>query len=222
MKNNDFKNGIILLSGGLDSLVSLDISKKELNVRLALTFNYGQKAFDDELEASIKMAKYYNIEHLVIDLPFLKDLSSNALTEENDDNFNDLNSVWIPNRNGLFLNIAGAYADKNNYNFIIFGANKQEAQHFPDNTKEFIQKSNEFFSYSTLNKVKVFAPCQDFDKIDIINYAIDNNVPLNLLKSCYQDSKKTGKKHCLKCMSCKLLYEAIKKSKNPNLAEELF
>ena len=36
------KKGIILLSGGLDSLVSLDIARKTTDIKLALTFNYGQ------------------------------------------------------------------------------------------------------------------------------------------------------------------------------------
>ena len=93
---------------------------------------------------------------------------------------------------------------------------------FLDNSKRFIEASDKFFSYSTLNKVKVFAPCAEFDKIQIVNYAIDNNVPLKLLKSCYQNSKQTGKKHCLECMSCKLLYNAIKNSKKPQLIKEIF
>lgn len=216
------QKGIILLSGGLDSLISLDIANKELDIKLALTFDYGQKAFNDEKEACENITKFYNIEHKIIKLPFLAELSQNALTEDDNNDFNNLNSVWIPNRNGLFLNIAASYCDKFNYDYIVFGANKEEAQNFPDNTKKFAEIAQNFFSYSTLNKVKVFAPCIEFDKIQIVNYAIDNKLPLNLLKSCYQDSLKTGKKHCMECMSCKLLFGAIKKSKKPELAEELF
>lgn len=222
MKNKKQKKAIILLSGGLDSLISLDIAKKELDIELALVFNYGQKAFEEEKKASIEIAKYYNINHKVIELPFLKELSNNALTDNGNNNFDDFNSVWIPNRNGLFLNIAASFCDKYNYQYIIFGANKEEAELFSDNSKRFIEASDKFFSYSTLNKVKVFAPCAEFDKIQIVNYAIDNNVPLKLLKSCYQNSKQTGKKHCLECMSCKLLYNAIKNSKKPQLIKEIF
>lgn len=216
------QKGVILLSGGLDSLISLDIAIKQIDIKLALTFNYGQKAFKDEKDASFEIAKYYNVEHKIIELPFLKDLSQNALTQESNIDFNNLNSVWIPNRNGLFLNIAASYCDKYDYQYIVFGANKEEGANFPDNTKEFNRACDKFFTYSTLNKVKVFAPCIEFDKIQIVNYAIDNNVPLNLLKSCYQDSNTTGKKHCCECMSCKLLYNAVQKSKKPQLTKELF
>lgn len=216
------QKGIILLSGGLDSLVSLDMAKKNIDIKTALTFNYGQKAFEDEKKASNEISKFYNIEHKIIETPFLKELSKNALTQADNNDFNSLESVWIPNRNGLFLNIAACFCDKLNYEYIIFGANKEEGRDFPDNTKEFSEICNKFFMYSTLNKVKVFAPCIDFDKIQIVNYAIDNNVPLNLLKSCYKDSLASGKKHCGQCMSCKLLYNALKNSKKPQLIKELF
>ncbi len=219
MKNN---SAIILLSGGIDSLVSLAIAKNKLDVKKALIFDYGQKAFSEEYEASKSIAKYYNVEHKKIELNFLKEISDNALTNPNNNKFDDFNSVWIPNRNGLFLNIAASFCDKYGYDYIIFGANKEEAENFPDNSSEFIDKGNEFFKYSTLQKPKLFAPCLSFDKIDIINYAIDNNLPLNLIKSCYDSVVNTNKKHCGKCMSCKLLMDAIKKSKKTGLIKELF
>ena len=56
---------IILLSGGLDSLVTLGFSKKhtDYNVVLALTFDYGQKSVVEEINSSAKICKYYGIEH---------------------------------------------------------------------------------------------------------------------------------------------------------------
>ena len=53
------KKGIILLSGGLDSLVSLGVSKDEYNIRLALTFDYGQNPVKREIKTSKKIADYY-------------------------------------------------------------------------------------------------------------------------------------------------------------------
>ena len=51
---------LILLSGGLDSLVALGIKHQELNIELALTFDYGQKSAIEEIKASQKICKYYN------------------------------------------------------------------------------------------------------------------------------------------------------------------
>ncbi len=216
------KTGIILLSGGLDSLVSLDIARKKCSITRALTFDYGQKAFNEEKLAAIEICKFYKIQSEIIELPFLKKMLNNALTDPNDDKLDDFNSVWIPNRNGLFLNIAAVYCDNYKIDYIIFGANKEEAADFSDNSKEFTNISNQFFKYSTLKNPTVWAPCIDMDKTDIVNYAIENNTPLKFLKSCYNSKENTSKKHCGKCMSCKLLYNAILNSKNPDIIKEIF
>ena len=73
---------IILLSGGLDSLVSLGLSKEKYNVTLALTFDYGQKSVVQEILASKKICEYYGIEHKVIKLDWLKDITHTALVSE--------------------------------------------------------------------------------------------------------------------------------------------
>ena len=77
MKNKS----IILLSGGLDSLVALGYSKlfTDYNVKLALTFDYGQKSLEAEVSTSKNIAEYYNIEHKVIKLDWLKTITSTSL-----------------------------------------------------------------------------------------------------------------------------------------------
>ena len=73
---------IVLLSGGLDSLVSLGLKKDELNVTLALTFNYGQKSANSEIEASKRICEYYGIEHVVIELDWLKNITQTSLVSD--------------------------------------------------------------------------------------------------------------------------------------------
>lgn len=213
---------IILLSGGLDSLVALDIAIKKIDNISALFFDYGQKACDEEYVAAYNISKKYSIELIKIKLPFLKEITKNSLVCENENNFNDLKSVWVPNRNGLFINIAASYCDALDCDYIIFGANKEESRDFADNKKGFIEVLNDCLEYSTLKHPKIIAPCADMTKVDLVNYMIDNNLDFDLIKSCYQNFEKTNKKHCCECMSCKLLYNAILNSKNPNLAKEIF
>jgi 7-cyano-7-deazaguanine synthase len=102
------------------------------------------------------------------------------------------------------------------------GLNLEEARDFSDNSKEFVESANKFLQYSTQKQVKLTAPCANMTKIDIINYAIDNNLDLNIIKSCYDNIKNTSRKNCGKCMSCKLLYNAIINSNKPELVKELF
>ncbi len=212
--------GIILLSGGLDSLVSLGLGG--YGVSLALTFDYGQKSVNDEIEASRKICEYYGIEHKVIKLDWLKDITHTALVADIDlpDKIdeNSAKSVWIPNRNGLFLNIAGSFADAEDYDYILIGANKEEAQTFPDNTKEFIERVNAEFEFSTRKHPKVIAPLINYNKNDIVKLALEHRIPLGLVKSCYAG----GERHCGKCESCIRLKNALTFNHADKYIKELF
>ena len=214
--------GIVLLSGGLDSLVSLGLGIKEYNVSLALTFDYGQKSVDYEIRASKDICDYYGIRHEIIKLDWLKNITHTSLVsdkkvpEKIDEN--SAKNVWVPNRNGLFLNIAGSFADGENYDYILIGANKEEAQTFPDNTQEFIDRVNSEFEFSTQKHPKVVAPLINYDKNGIVELALKNDIPLKFVKSCYVG----GMKHCGKCESCIRLKNALINNNAVKYIEELF
>lgn len=211
---------IVLLSGGLDSFISLAYAKDEYNIQLALTFDYGQRAVKKEIAAAKTIADYFNIEHKVIKTPWLQEITETSLVNTSQDlpelgseeldnpelTLNSAKNVWVPNRNGVFLNIAACFADSMDFSHIIFGANKEEGTTFPDNTQEFIDKINAAFEFSTLAKPKVFAPLINLDKTEIIKLAIEIEAPLNLVRSCYTDEEK----HCGKCESCLRLERALK------------
>ena len=150
---------IILLSGGLDSLVSLGLKKEELNVTLALTFDYGQKSAKTEIDASRKICEYYGIEHRVIKLDWLKDITTTSLVAESS----------VPTGNEL--------------------DNKEEAQTFSDNTQEFIDAVNKEFEFSTQIKPKVVAPLINCVKNDIVMLALKHRIPLEYTRSCYQGTE---------------------------------
>lgn len=217
---------IILLSGGLDSLVSLGLKKDELNITLALTFDYGQKSAKTEIDASKRICEYYNIEHKVIKLDWLKEITHTSLVSEDsvptgkalEKPEDSAKSVWVPNRNGLFLNIAGSFADSEDYDYILIGANKEEAQTFPDNTAEFINAINKEFEYSTQKKPKVYAPLINYIKNDIVMLALKHNIPLDLTRSCYQG----GERHCGICESCSRLKHALEANNDTYYKKILF
>ena len=218
MSENDLKS-IVLLSGGLDSVVSLGLLKDELNITLALTFDYGQKSLEKEIKASKWYCDYYKIEHKIIKLDLLKEITKTALVSDDEiPDENDAKAVWVPNRNGLFLNIAASFADSYGFKNIIIGANIEEAQNFPDNTKEFIERVNMEFEFSTQVKPKVVAPLIDFDKVKIVKQALENSIPLDKLSSCYKNTEK----HCGKCASCVKLKNALMANGADNYLKTLF
>ena len=224
-------SAIILLSGGLDSVVSLAKLKNKYSRILALTFNYGQKSFLSEKIASEKISEFYSIEHKIIDLDWLSQISTSSLnTSEQVPNvsiddldvintdINFSNSVWVPNRNGLFINIAACYADSYNYNSIIIGANKEESATFKDNSKEFVNAINLSLLNSTCSSVQVEAPLIDMTKEEIVKLGIDLNIPFKYIYSCYDDKLV----HCKYCESCQRLIRALELNNRHDLIVEIF
>lgn len=217
---------IILLSGGLDSLVSLGLTKEKYNVTLALTFDYGQKSAVGEIEAARALCEYYNVEHKVIKLDWLKNITHTALvadikvpTGNNLDITNSsANAVWVPNRNGLFLNIAASFADADDYDFIVIGSNIEEGQTFTDSTPEFIESINEAFAFSTNKMPRVIAPLITYEKKDTVKFALEHKMPLELVKSCYVSNGK----HCGECESCVRLKNALKANNAMSYLSKLF
>ena len=222
---------IILLSGGLDSVVSLASIFSDYSDILALTFNYGQKSFIAEKKSSEKIASFYNIKHRIIDLDWLADISTSSLNT--DDSVPSLTvsdlmsknltvssskSVWVPNRNGLFVNIAATFAEALKYDVIVLGANKEEAQTFKDNSIEFLYAINNSLKNSMNREVKLIAPLIDCSKPEIVKRGISLNVPFNLISSCYVSENG----HCGKCESCVRLLRALEENGAQDIIEMVF
>jgi len=204
---------VILLSAGLDSTVNLyQCIKEKLDIKKVLTFNYGQKAAKSELRQSIKICERFNLDHQIIDLKFFQNLNSSSLLSseieiptDKDIDIHSLEksketakSVWVPNRNGIFLNIAAGYAEMLNADFVITGFNKEEAVTFPDNSQEFMTALDESFSFSTKNKVKAKSFTIHMNKSEIIKLGVDLKVDWSLIWPCYFN----GDKPCYSCESC--------------------
>ena len=224
---NSKKTALILISGGLDSLVS--IAKSNCTIKLGVIFDYGQKAFKQEKKAAIKIAKYYNFPLKEIKLDWLKGILSNGLSDsskifeiKNLKNRNDLEksmkSVWVPNRNALFINIAASICESLDIDKIIIGANKEEGETFKDNSKEFIESCNNLLNNSVNKKIEVDAPLIKMDKNEIIKAALKLDAPLEYVYSCY----KSGSKHCGNCESCIHLKNALENNNAWDLIKKLF
>lgn len=216
------EKSILILSGGLDSTVSSWIAKENSSPVLALTFDYGQKATLKEQEAAKKIARFLGVPHRILSLPWLAELTSTALVardrnlpqpaEKDLDDPSQGNktakAVWVPNRNGLFLNVAACYAEALDAEILVTGFNAEEGITFPDNSVPFVRASDEFFWYSTQKKVRVVSPTLKWNKAEIARKAIKMGVPLKDLWFCYDG----GKSPCRRCESCLRAFRAFRKA----------
>jgi 7-cyano-7-deazaguanine synthase len=196
--------GVAILSGGLDSTVSLAAAARKMDVVLALTFDYGQRAARREREASAKIARHFRIPHRVIAIPWLAALTSTALVNRRarlplrEMSERSAKAVWVPNRNGVFIEIAAAHAESLGALRLITGFNKEEAATFPDNSAAYVSAVNYALSFSTANGVRVVSYTGALDKKAIVHLGRRLDAPLKFIWPCYEG----GKRWCGECESC--------------------
>lgn len=196
---------IILLSGGLDSVVALSQTISSYDIIFAMFFYYGQEAYQMELSSVRAVADFYGIKIVPVNLEWFKNLL-------------DISTDWVPNRNGIFINIAAGFAEKLDIENIIIGINREEGIEFKDNTREFLEAVNNQLKHSTQNEVKVVAPLINYTKEEIVKTGIINKAPLENIYSCYLGKEK----HCGECKSCKHLKSALEKCGRDDLINKLF
>lgn len=203
---------VVLLSGGLDSTVNLYEAMKVSDITLVLTFNYGQRAAPREIETAQKLCVKHHLPHRVLDLPFVKEFGGSSLTDSQrtipagtDVDIHSMEvsqktakSVWVPNRNGIFLNIAAGFAESLGADLVIPGFNAEEAKTFPDNSEEFMHTMTRSLFFSTANRVMVQCYTVKMEKPEIVTRGIQLGVDFAMIWPCYH----AGQVWCGQCESC--------------------
>jgi 7-cyano-7-deazaguanine synthase len=208
---------VVLLSGGLDSTVALAMAREKCEPRWAAFFDYHQHARRKEEAASRRIAGYFGLRFERIELPWLGDLSSSVLVDGkgeppevsgyasagSGDSSN--RTVWVENRNGIFINIAAAFAAARDCGVIIVGFNREEALAFPDNSEDFLKKVNAALAISVGSPVRVESPTVSLVKREIVERGLALDIPWRFIWSCYRG----GEKMCGSCESCAHLRRAV-------------
>ncbi len=215
---NKSQTFISLVSGGLDSCVASFSATQQGQCALVLFFDYGQKAAKKEFQASKKIAKKLGAPFKSIALPFLAEVTQSALVmndqvipqikmgklDDRTESEKSAAQVWVPNRNGLFINIAASFAEALGIQSIVVGFNAEEAITFPDNSANFLSRAEAFFQLSTLKGIQVSSPTLGMNKKQIVAKGLELQVPFELIWSCYHG----GRKMCGQCESCLRLIRA--------------
>ncbi len=213
---------LVLFSGGLDSSVCLGLAVQKYGPDevLALSVSYGQK-HSKELEASEKVASYYGVKRITLDLgEIFKDSNCSLLgssTEEipHEDYAEQLKktggspvSTYVPFRNGLFLSSAAAVALSNGCSEIFYGAHADDAagNAYPDTSAAFNKAMADAVYIGSGNELKITAPFIDKTKADVVAIGNDMGVPFGLTWSCYEGHDKA----CGVCGTCRDRLEAFR------------
>lgn len=207
-------SSILILSGGVDSTVLLaHLLAQGCQVR-ALTLDYGQR-HRREIESAQAVAQHYGVEHRVADLRAVAGLmGDNALTDpsvevpEGHYQAESMKATVVPNRNMLFLSLAGSWAVATRSDSVVYGAHGGDHAIYPDCRPEFAEAMDRALALCDWHKVRLERPFVDWDKADIVRRGVELGAPLALTWSCYVG----GPRPCGRCGTCVERREAFEQA----------
>ncbi len=201
---------VVLLSGGLDSMVCAGLAREQGFRILALTIDYNQR-HRVELDAARKIADRIGVDRHII-LPMdLRQFGGSALTDAIDvPKFgvgDDIPVTYVPARNLVFLSLALAWAEAAGSSDLFIGVNALDYSGYPDCRPEFVAGFEGLARIATKvgsegGTIKVHAPLQHLRKSDIAREAARLGLDAGDSWSCY-DPLPDGRA-CGQCDSCRL------------------
>jgi 7-cyano-7-deazaguanine synthase len=203
------KTAVLLLSGGLDSMVCAAIARERGFSVVALTIDYNQR-HRVELEAASAIAKRLADRHIVVPLD-LRAFGGSALTGDiavpKDGVGEGIPVTYVPARNTIFLSLALGLAEAIGARDIFIGVNALDYSGYPDCRPEFIAEFERVANLATKAGVegdsfKLHAPLQQMTKAQIAREAERLGLDAGLSHSCY-DPLPDGR-HCGRCDACRL------------------
>ena len=208
------EKALVLISGGIDSTtcLSMAVDKYGADNVVGLSIYYGQK-HTKEIESAIKVARYYGIEHLQMDLTEIFAYSDCSLlshskreipTESYAKQLEKTNgspvSTYVPFRNGLFLSAAASVALSKSCSVIYYGAHADDAagNAYPDCSDTFVNAMNAAIYEGSGKALRLEVPFVNHTKADVVAKGLKLKAPYELTWSCYAG----GDKPCGVCGTC--------------------
>jgi len=215
------KKAVVLLSGGLDSTVTLAKAKEEDYELYPMSFDYGQR-HNKELKSAKKIAEWFGAqEHKIIRID-LTQIGGSALTDNNiavpekrkvEEIGYDVPPTYVPARNTILLAFGIGYAETVGAEAVFIGANALDYSGYPDCRPEYFKAFQKVADLGTRTgiegkPIQIKYPLINMTKADIVKEGSRLNAPFHLTWSCY----KGGEKACGKCDSCILRLKGFKEA----------
>ena len=204
------RSAVVLLSGGLDSMVTAGLAHEAGFALHALTIDYGQR-HRRELAAAEAIAAHLDVaRHVVLPLD-LRQFGGSALTADIDvpktGVGTDIPITYVPARNLIFLSLTVGFAEASGASDIFIGVNALDYSGYPDCRPEFIASFAETARLATKAGVEgspfvIHAPLQHMGKAEIAAEAARLGLDPAWSWSCY-DPAPDGRA-CGLCESCRL------------------
>jgi 7-cyano-7-deazaguanine synthase len=203
------RRAVVLLSGGLDSMVCAALAREQGFAVLALTVDYGQR-HRVELDAARAIAAELAERHIILPID-LTAFGGSALTADIDVPKAGLEEgipvTYVPARNTVFLSLALAWAEAAGARDLFVGVNALDYSGYPDCRPEFIAAFEALANQATKAGVEgdrftLHAPLQYMTKADIAREAARLGLDAGMSHSCYDPAEDGGA--CGLCDACRL------------------
>ena len=203
------RTAVVLLSGGLDSMVCAALAREAGFGVVALTVDYNQR-HRVELESARRIASRLADEHLILPID-LRAFGGSALTDDiavpKGAPGNAIPVTYVPARNTVFLSLALALAEARGARDLFIGANALDYSGYPDCRPAFIEAFERLATVATKagdegQSFEVHAPLIAMTKADIVREAVRLGLDPALSWSCYDPQE--GGRPCGECESCRL------------------
>lgn len=195
---------VVLVSGGMDSVVALHDAVQQHEVVGGLSFDYGSKHNHREIPFARHHCEILGIPHRVIPLQFINDcfdshlLSSGGDIPEGHYESETMKQTVVPFRNGILLSIAAGFAESQGAGAVTIAAHGGDHAIYPDCRSEFMEPMARAIEAGTYAGIRLLRPFLELRKEDIAARGFDLGVDFTATWSCYKGLEK----HCGKCGTC--------------------
>jgi 7-cyano-7-deazaguanine synthase len=199
-----------MLSGGIDSTTALYWALNKGYDLIALSLNYKWRP-KKEIEAVKKLTEINEVKLVEVPIPYIMESTDLRLEGYPSPSSTNAPEGYIPLKNLLFYSISAYFADIYGANYVIGGHHKDDFQDFPDSTPTFFKNLGDLIKNSKHeednHEISFIFPFVEKSKKEIIDFAHELDVPIDLTWSCYGDFEEP----CGKCNPCIKRAKAIEK-----------
>ena len=211
--SSDAPKAVVLVSGGMDSAVTLALAREKGFACYALSVAYGQRHVS-ELAASERVAAMLGaVEHKTVAVD-LRSIGGSALTADiavpehiDAHGETEIPATYVPARNTIMLAIALGWAETLDANDLFCGVNAVDYSGYPDCRPAFIEAFERLANLATKagvegHTLRVHAPLIDMSKSDIVREGVRLGVDFAQTVSCYRADAEG--RACGRCDACVL------------------
>ena len=205
--SNSRNKAVVLVSGGMDSAVTLAMARELGFACHALSVASGQRHGSELTAAAVMARRLEAISHKTVQVD-LRSLGGSALTDDievPEHGGPGIPVTYVPARNTIMLSIALGWAEVLGSNDIFCGVNAVDYSGYPDCRPAFIESFQQLANLATKAGIegqglRIHAPLMAMGKADIVREGLRLGVDFSATISCYSaDAEGLACGHCDAC-----------------------